>query len=377
MIDLTDNKIARTTLWASDDSKVIKIEAAADGLYAIVNRNLDTKVLRIDPKTKKVVEFTPEGGTSFTDIVGAAGREGVVVELSSFLSPVLYADVKPKIGLKVIEGVSVRVEDTPLEWMVDYAKSHDGVMIPMYIIKQKGRQLGPDTPVLMRSYAAYGMVTKPSFDRTSNEWMERGGIRVFCLARGGGELGAEWHKAGQRRNKLNSVLDTVACTEHLFKKGISNPRKMAFFSGSAGGIIAGALVNQRPDLYAAVVVDVGMLNLTRNQFRPGGASNISEYGDMSNAGDAAVMRSLDAVENIKSSPVRPAVLCTHGYNDSRVPIWMSAKFVARLQAEGGGKRPVLMRTNFEAGHGFVSTRKDRTYLWADIYTFLMWQLDVT
>jgi prolyl oligopeptidase len=257
-----------------------------------------------------------------------------------------------------------------------YAKSHDGVKIPVTLLYRKTTMLSADNPTLLIGYGAYGISMSPSFDSTRLAWLERGGIIAIAHLRGGGEYGEEWHRAGQKATKQNTILDFIAVAEFLIQYGFTTPRHLAIQGGSAGGIPSAGAMVRRPELFAAVVPRVAVLDMLRMEFSQNGPANIPEFGSVATREGFDALFGMSSYHWVKNGTDYPAVLLTTGLNDPRVDPWQAAKMAARLQAANPAGKPVLLRVEREGGHGQGSTRSQREEELADIYSFLLWRFGV-
>ncbi len=192
--------------------------------------------------------------------------------------------------------------------------------------------------------------------------------------RGGGELGEEWHLAGQKANKPNTWKDFIACAEYLIARGYTSPQKLAGQGGSAGGILIGRAITERPDLFAGALLDVGALDATRMEFTMNGVPNIQEFGTVTKQDEFRGLLEMSAYQHVKDGVNYPAVMLSHGMNDPRVEPWESAKMTARLQAATASGKPVLFRVEYGSGHGIGSTKLQLLKSTADRYAFLLWQM---
>ena len=197
---------------------------------------------------------------------------------------------------------------------------------------------------------------------------------AIAHVRGGGEYGEEWHRAGMLKNKPNTWRDFIACAEYLVKRGYTSPTSLAGEGGSAGGILIGRAFTERPDLFAAVLDDVGLSDMIRDMFSPDGPLNAPEYGDLKTEDGFQNLFEISAYYHVKDGVRYPGALITTGMNDPRVVPWEPGKMAARLQAATGSKRPVLLRVDYQGGHGTIGgTRTQAEELLADQYSFLLWQ----
>jgi prolyl oligopeptidase len=248
------------------------------------------------------------------------------------------------------------------------------VKVPLSIVRRADMKFDGSNPTLAIGYGSYGMTTSVGYRAHSLAWLERGGVIAFAHVRGGGAYGKEWHLAGQKATKPNTWKDFIACCEYLVKKGYTSPGKLAGEGGSAGGILIGRAITERPDLFAAAIIDVGCLDTLRMETTTNGVPNIQEFGSVVTKEGFDALLAMSAYAHVKDGVKYPAVLLAHGMNDPRVEPWESAKMTARLQAATASGKPVLFRVDYQAGHGIGSTKKQHQEKTADIYAFLLWQL---
>ncbi|MCC3216266.1 prolyl oligopeptidase family serine peptidase [Chryseobacterium sp. X308] len=254
------------------------------------------------------------------------------------------------------------------------AKSHDGKDIPLSIIYNKELKPKEKLPLLVLGYGAYSNSYSPFYARIALLWAIKGGIVAYTHVRGGGEKGEEWHLGGFKKTKPNSWKDFISCIEFMHEKGYSNPSKTAIWGISAGGIIVGRTMTERPDLIKAVIVAAGTLNTVRGEASPNGANSVKEFGTVKDKDEFGYLYEMDSYLHIKKGVKYPATLITTGYNDPRVPVWMSAKFAAKLIADNTSNNPILLKVDFDGGHGRDNTKKKAYEEIADIFAFALWQL---
>jgi prolyl oligopeptidase len=255
-----------------------------------------------------------------------------------------------------------------------FARSKDGTLVPLSIVHRKGLALDGHNPTLLTGYGSYGYPYEPSFRPTMLAWYERGGVYALAHVRGGGEYGNEWHEGGKLLNKQNTIDDFVACAEYLVEKGYTRPGLIAGAGRSAGGVVAGGGIVARPDLWGAMCFLVADVNAFRSEFSEGGPANIPEFGSVTTEEGFRALEIIDAYSKIRDGVAYPAAFLSTGVNDPRVPPWQSMKMAARLQAASSSGRPVLLRVDFEGGHGMGSTRAQLDEELADQLAFLVWQL---
>ena len=255
--------------------------------------------------------------------------------------------------------------------------SHDGAMVPMTLLYKKGLKRDGSNPTLLNGYAAYGFSETAGFSAARMVWIEQGGVLAFANVRGSGVFGDEWYRGGFKATKSNTWKDGIACAKYLIAEGYASPKTLAVMGGSAGGIFAGRSVTSAPELFAAAIFDVGVMDAVRAEESANGITNISEFGSAKKPGEFPALLEMSTYHNIQDNTAYPAVLLVHGMNDPRVDVWHSAKAAARLQAASVSGKPVLLRLDMQAGHGIGSTATQRYALSADIYSFLLWQMGKT
>lgn len=251
--------------------------------------------------------------------------------------------------------------------------SHDGARVPLAILHKKGLALDGTNPTLLVGYGAYGLSFEPFFDARSIAWMERGGVLAFANVRGSGAYGEAWYRAGFKNTKPNTWKDGIAAARYLIEQKYASPQTLGIWGTSAGGIFVGRAVTTAPELFAAAIFDVGIMDAVRAEESANGITNISEFGSVKNVDEFRALLEMSTYHQIVDGISYPAVMFIHGLNDPRVDVWHSAKAAARLQAATGSGKPILMRLDGQAGHGVGSTAAQRASKQADIYAFLLWQ----
>jgi prolyl oligopeptidase len=254
------------------------------------------------------------------------------------------------------------------------APAPDGTMIPLSIIHRKGLALDGSNPTLLTGYGSYGLSITPAFTPQMLAWYERGGVYAVAHMRGGGERGDGWHQAGRMLNKERTIGDFIACAEFLIAQGYTRPARLAGEGTSAGGIPSGGALVRRPDLWAAMVMRVAVTNALRFELTENGPPNVMELGSATTEDGFRGLLIIDSYLRVRDDVPYPAVLLTTGANDPRVVVWMATKMAARLQAATSSGKPVLLRVEFQGGHGFGSTKRQVDEELADKLAFLLDQL---
>jgi prolyl oligopeptidase len=255
--------------------------------------------------------------------------------------------------------------------------SKDGTRVPMFLVHKKGIKLDGNNPTLLYGYGGFNINTTPSFNALRIVLLEQGFVYASANMRGGGEYGEKWHEAGTKLKKQNVFDDFIAAAEFLIKDKITSPGKLAIHGVSNGGLLVGAVANQRPELFKAVIQQAGVMDMLRFHKFTIGWNWAADYGS-SNANEAEfkALYAYSPIHNIKPGTMYPATLITTADHDDRVVPAHSFKYAATLQAAQAGDNPVLIRIDTKSGHGASSTTKQLEQT-ADLYSFLMTSLGVT
>jgi prolyl oligopeptidase len=252
--------------------------------------------------------------------------------------------------------------------------SHDGVMVPLTIIYDKTKVNKDGSNICyMNGYGAYGNIRKPGFSVSMLPMIHRGVVYAVAHVRGGGEKGEAWYRAGWKTTKPNTWKDFIACGEYLVNNGYTSKDKLAGTGGSAGGILIGRAITERPDLFRVAVPQVGSMNPLRMEFSPNGPVNIPEFGTVTIEEEFKALKEMDSYQHLEKGVNYPATLITTGFNDPRVISWVPAKFAAKMQNVNSSANPVLLHVDYSTGHFGGETMSDRFKNLADIYSFIMWQ----
>ena len=377
-INLAGPDLAKAeTVFPAGEAVVTAIGTAKEALYVQTLDGGVGKLWRVDyhggaPQPIKL----PYDGTGF---IGWTDQEteGFLFGLTSWTKSTAYFayDPKTQTAMDTTLVPPVPIDVSSIETTSVKVKSHDGTMVPLVILYQRGLKRDGTNPTLLNGYGAYGIVnTEPFFASNFLPWLERGGVIALAGVRGGGEYGEDWHLAGKEKTKPNTWKDFIACAEYLIKEKYTSAEHLAGQGGSAGGILIGNSIVDRPDLFGAAIDQVGDNNALRFEITSNGVPNIPEFGSVKTEEGFKALLAMDAYNKVKDGVKYPAVLLTTGINDPRVEPWMSAKMAARLQAATNSGKPVLLRVDYDAGHGFGSTKRQQNEQRADMYAFLFQQL---
>ena len=257
-----------------------------------------------------------------------------------------------------------------------FYESKDGTNVPMFITHKKGIKLDGNNPTYLYGYGGFNISLTPSFSVSLLIWLEMGGVYAVPNLRGGGEYGEEWHQAGMKLQKQNVFDDFISAAEWLITNNYTKPAKLAIGGGSNGGLLVGACMIQRPDLFGAALPAVGVMDMLRFHKFTIGWAWVAEYGSSENAAEFATLYAYSPLHNLKPGTAYPATLITTADHDDRVVPAHSFKFAAALQASHGGDAPILIRIETKAGHGAGKPTAKIIEEAADKWGFLVRVLDV-
>jgi prolyl oligopeptidase len=257
-----------------------------------------------------------------------------------------------------------------------FYKSKDGTRVPMFLVYKKGLTLDGANPTLLYGYGGFNITNFPTFNALRLTLLEQGFVYASANMRGGEEYGEKWHEAGTKLQKQNVFDDFIAAAEWLIANKYTTPQHLAIIGGSNGGLLVGAVMNQRPELFRAGVPQVGVMDMLRFQKFTIGSAWIADYGSSDNAGEFKALYAYSPLHNIRAGVKYPAMLITTADHDDRVVPAHSFKYAATMQALASHDNPVLIRIETKSGHGASSTTKNLE-LTRDIYSFLFYNLGVT
>lgn len=349
------------------------IGTARDGLYVSEMDGGVGRLRKLDYNGKISEVALPVEGTLtlvFTDPL----RDGAFISTENYVTPVSLMSVSAN-GQVQDTGLSPKppIDLGPFRQTRMFATARDGTKVPITLLHRADWKQDGSNIVLMDAYGSYGSVSDPYFSPRFLPFVEQGGVIATAHVRGGGEYGRDWHLAGQKATKANTWRDVIACAEHLIAENWTRADRLAVEGTSAGGIMATMVMVERPDLFSVIFDRVGSSNTYRMSFTPGGPANFDEFGDPSVEADFKALAAMDGYYQIKDGVKYPALLATAGMTDPRVPPWQGAKISERVRVASSSGKPVLLRVEFEAGHGIGSTRKQADEEWADAFAFIFWQ----
>jgi prolyl oligopeptidase len=279
------------------------------------------------------------------------GRNGALVSLVSWTAAPRHFRFDPETGqFEALPLSPVGAMDRLTGYVTEtlHAPSHDGVLVPLTIVRPEQFARDGSLPVMLEVYAAYGATDFR--ENTPGPWFDMGGAWAICHARGGGYYGETWHRAGRRSSKRNSWLDLIACAEHVVREGYTQPQRLVAGTGSAGGITLGRAITERPDLLGGAFISNGTLDAVRNAMTPVGRENSAEFGSLETEDGFRALFAMSPYHHVQPGTPYPAIMLWTGLGDTRVPAWESAKMAAALQAATSSDRPVLLRVQQAGGH---------------------------
>jgi prolyl oligopeptidase len=368
---------AKTVIEASE-AVLTDLIAAGDALYVQRNDGGIGELLRIDYKTNSIEKLNLPYGGVISDLTADPRETNIIFGMHSWVKSLTlfaYDSAKKTINDTKLQPPSP-IDASAFVSIEVKVKSHDGTLVPLSIIYKKGLKRDGKNLTGISGYGAYGISSEPIFISQFFPWLDAGGVIAFAHVRGGGEYGEEWHRAGFKTTKPNTWKDFIACAEYLIKEKYTSPELLGGHGASAGGIMIGNAIAERPDLFGAAIIAVGLNNMLRYETTANGVPNIPEFGSVKTNQGFQDLLAMDAFHKIKPGVKYPAVMLTHGINDPRVEPWFSAKMAARLQASTTSPNPVLLRIDYDAGHGIGNSRKQFNEEIADIFAFLFDQLNV-
>ena len=359
---------------------VIESVEFGKGLIAVSYlKNASNVVEVFDFSGKSLGEIT-QPGIGSTAIAGEEDRTEAYLTFTSFNYPTTIFRVdlaKPSAAPELWEQPAVPVDPGTVQVEQVWYPSKDGTKVSMFLVHKKGLVKNGNNPTMLYGYGGFNISYTPAFTAHLFQWFEAGGLFALPNLRGGGEYGETWHQAGMLAKKQNTFDDFIAAAEWLIANRYTSTAKLAIRGGSNGGLLTGAALTQRPDLFRAVVVEVPLLDMLRYQNFLMARYWVPEYGSAENADEFAFIRAYSPYQNVKPATKYPAVLLTAGEHDSRVHAMHARKMAALLQASttsDPADQPVLLWVDREAGHGQGKPLNLRLRDAVDQRLFLMWQL---
>jgi prolyl oligopeptidase len=313
-------------------------------------------------------ELTLPAVGSVAEIYGRSDLFEVWCVFSSPLSPAtVYRYDLDSRAVFAFEAPRPPIDRSRFETHAMFATSKDGTRVPFFLTAARGVTRDGSNPAMVYGYGGFSISLLPGYRADVPAWLELGGIFVTVNLRGGAEYGEAWHRAGYLDRKQNVFDDFIAVAEHLVREGFTSPPRLGMMGGSNGGLLVGAVMEQRPDLFAVALPAVGVMDMLRYDRFTGGRLWATEYGTSSDPKQFAVLIKYSPLHNVASGTCYPATLVTTADHDDRVVPSHSYKFIAALQAAQGCDRPVLIRVETQGSHGYRPTDRliaERADTWA-------------
>jgi prolyl oligopeptidase len=370
------------TLIPEDKAVLESVKMVNNEFIVVYNRDAHHEIWRfgLDGKSLKQIPL-PTLGAVFTNfeymVSGNRADQELSFGFTSFLFPltVYWYDFSTD-TIETIFRPPLAFDTDRYESRQVFVNSKDGTQIPLFLTHKKGLINGGQNPTLLYGYGGFSISLMPGFAVSRLVWLEMGGVYAQAVLRGGGEYGEEWHQAGMLHKKQNVFDDFIACAEWLISEKITSTSKLAINGGSNGGLLVGACMTQRPDLFGACVPAVGVMDMLRFHKFTIGWAWVSDYGSPDDPEQFKTLYAYSPLHNLKPGTSYPATLVTTADHDDRVVPGHSFKFIAALQSAQAGEAPVLIRIQTKAGHGFGKPTAILIEELADTYAFLSWALNI-
>jgi prolyl oligopeptidase len=351
-------------------------------LFAQYEQNASTQLKLFDLDGKMVKDLALPAIGSVYQTGGRWDRDEIFYGFQSFtFAPSIYRyDLKEASTSLWSKVEAPSIDPAAYEVNQEWFKSKDGTRVPMFVVNKKGVQKNGKNPTLLTGYGGFNVSLTPSFSRTAYLWMEHGGIFAVANLRGGAEFGEDWHRAGMLDKKQNVFDDMIAAAEYLMAEKYTDKNHLAIQGGSNGGLLMGAMITQRPDLFRAVVCQVPLLDMIHYQDFQIAKLWVPEYGTSENAEQFKWLYAYSPYHHVKPGVEYPATLFMTADTDTRVDPMHAKKMTAEMQAEAKNgtshTRPILLRIESKAGHGAGKPVTKQIEEFTDVYSFLFWQLGV-
>ncbi|WP_341206112.1 prolyl oligopeptidase family serine peptidase [uncultured Psychrosphaera sp.] len=361
-----------------ETENVLSVSTGGGYLFAKYMRHATSFVQQFDLAGNKVRDIElPEVGTA-GGFWGKKTQENIYYSFSNQKTPNTILSLNVKSGeSKVHLKSKVKFNSDDFESKQIFYTSKDGTKVPMIITHKKGIKLDGSNPTILYGYGGFNVSLQPQFSSTRAAWLELGGVYAVANLRGGGEYGKKWHDAGTQLKKQNVFDDFIGAAEYLIKEKVTSSGKLAVMGGSNGGLLVGAVMTQRPELFKVALPAVGVLDMLRYHTFTSGAGWAYDYGTSEDNKEMFnYLLGYSPVHNVKAGVEYPATLVTTGDHDDRVVPAHSFKFAAELQAKQAGNNPTLIRIETDAGHGAGTPISKTIEQYADIYGFTLYNMGV-
>ena len=370
-VELGTNSMVFTDVIPERAETLTRAQIVGDRMILNYIRDAASMAMMTDLAGRPVQQIALNAIGTASGFSGKPGDSETFYGFSSFNQPGAVYRFDSRTG-KSTPFALPQLSFSPADFVVDqvFYPSKDGTRIPMFIVHKKGLDMTRGAPTLLYGYGGFNISQTPSYSATRMAWIQSGGVFALANLRGGGEYGKPWHDAGRLMNKQNVFDDFVAAGEYLIAKGISAKGKLAIEGRSNGGLLVGAAVNQRPDLFAAGHAAVGVMDMVRFDRFTAGRYWVDDYGYPNKEADFKMQMTYSPYHNIRSGVDYPAVIVSTADTDDRVVPGHSFKYISALQAAKTGNKPKIIRIESRAGHGSGKPTDKLIEEYSDIYAFL-------
>jgi prolyl oligopeptidase len=375
-LDDTATVADATVVVPQGDRSIEEIVATDARLWVVDIDGGPSGIRAFDPDGEALPEV-PLPAISSIDRLLTLGAGTVAWALETFVSPRswwVHGDDDPEPRRTALDTITP-IEFAGVEVERVFATSKDGTRVPINLIHRAGTPRDGSAPAVLYGYGGFAISLKPSFDPSRLLWLEQGGVYAVANLRGGGEYGREWHHAGRLATKQNCFDDFAACADHLVETGVTSRARLGIMGGSNGGLLVGAVLTQHPEIAAAVVCAVPVLDMLRSELTPNGAFVVAEFGSVRDPEMFRALYAYSPFHNVVDGTAYPPVLFTAGEFDPRVAAHHAKKMVARLQAATSSDQPILLRME-SGGHGVGQSLDQSVGLVTDYYTFFFDRLQI-
>jgi prolyl oligopeptidase len=348
--------------------------------YIFANYLVDaiSKVRQFDRSGKMIREISLPGIGSASGFSSKKEDKEIYYSFTNYITPSTIFKMDPVSGIaEVYKKPAVLFNSEDFESKQVFYTSKDSTRVPMIITYKKGLTLNGKNPTMLYGYGGFSSSTTPGFGITTAEWLELGGVYAVANIRGGGEYGEKWHLAGTKMHKQNVFDDFIAAAQYLIGNKYTSPDYLAIRGGSNGGLLVGAVLTQRPELFKVALPAVGVMDMLRYHKFTAGAGWAYDFGTADDNPEMFnYILKYSPVQNVREGTSYPATFITTGDHDDRVVPAHSFKFAAQMQAKQAGNNPVLIRIETKAGHGAGTPVSKSIEQYADIYSFTLWNMGI-
>ncbi len=348
---------------------------AGGKLFLSYLQDASSRIYQTDYKGHLEHEITLPGIGTAGGFGGNKDDKEIFYSYSSFNYPATIFKYNIASGKsELFRKSEAKINTSNYQTVQEFFTSKDGTKVPMFITFKKGLKLNGNNPTLIYGYGGFNIPLTPGFSISNAFFIEQGGVYVVVNLRGGNEYGEAWHKAGMLQNKQNVFDDFIGAAQHLIDEKYTNPQKLAIRGGSNGGLLVGAAMTQRPDLFKVAIPEVGVMDMLRYHKFTIGWAWATEYGRSDKKEDFENLYKYSPLHNLKAGVKYPATLITTADHDDRVVPAHSFKFAATLQQDNDGTNPTLIRIETKAGHGAGKPTSKQIEEATDVWSFVMYNL---